>query len=135
MDLRKISVIAAASERLSWLGNRQDVLARNIANADTPGYRPHDLKPLRFGEQLRRQVSAPTLAATRDAHLSGTRPPGPIHETFEARRSMESTPTGNAVVLEEQMAKVNETTLTHQLISRVYHKNLEFLRIAAGRPR
>ena len=29
---------------MAWLDRRQGVLAQNIANADTPGYRPQDLK-------------------------------------------------------------------------------------------
>src|SRR3546814_12455631 len=57
-------------KRMEWLGQRQKVLAQNIANADTPDYVPHDLKPQEFRRMVERQAAA-TLqpAATR---------PGPI---------------------------------------------------------
>ncbi|MEK9971209.1 MAG: flagellar basal body protein, partial [Ferrovibrio sp.] len=43
MDLDKINVIKAITRRMDWLGERQRVLAENVANADTPGYKPKDL--------------------------------------------------------------------------------------------
>ncbi len=39
MDLNKVSLFGMMKQRLAWLGQRQEVLAQNIANADTPGYR------------------------------------------------------------------------------------------------
>jgi flagellar basal-body rod protein FlgB len=41
------STLALAERRLGWLETRQRVLAQNIANADTPGYRPRDLTDFR----------------------------------------------------------------------------------------
>ena len=31
---------------MAWLSQRQEVLSQNIANADTPGFRPSDLAPM-----------------------------------------------------------------------------------------
>ena len=39
------SPIELAETRLRWLDRRQEVLARNISNADTPGYRARDVTP------------------------------------------------------------------------------------------
>ena len=41
-----------SQDALTLRAYRQQVLASNIANADTPGYRPRDLTPLDFGRQV-----------------------------------------------------------------------------------
>src|SRR3546814_2705238 len=57
-------------KRMEWLGQRQKVLAQNIANADTPDYVPHDLKPQEFRRIVERHAAA-TLqpAAPRPGHV------------------------------------------------------------------
>ncbi|QNT68118.1 flagellar basal body rod protein FlgB [Defluviicoccus vanus] len=44
IESTRTSLFAQMQARLDWLDRRQGVLAQNIANADTPGYRPQDLK-------------------------------------------------------------------------------------------
>jgi flagellar basal-body rod protein FlgB len=44
----------------------------------------------------------------------------------------ETTPNGNAVILEEQMAKASQTALDYQLTSNLYRKYLGMVRIALG---
>ena len=44
MDQTQIGLFDLAERRLSWADRRQGLLAQNIANANTPGYRPHDLR-------------------------------------------------------------------------------------------
>ena len=46
-----LGIFSKLATRMAWLGRRQQVLAQNIANADTPNYKPMDLKPLDFGAQ------------------------------------------------------------------------------------
>ncbi|WP_313979671.1 flagellar basal body rod protein FlgB [Iodidimonas nitroreducens] len=48
MDLSKIPLMAAIKSRMQWLGQNQTVLSANIANADTPGYRPSKLAEQNF---------------------------------------------------------------------------------------
>ena len=67
------------AKRLSWLGERQQVLANNVANADTPGYRARDLKALSFKKVLGGEGAKLGMAAT-NAAMPGF-PPG------SARRS------------------------------------------------
>ena len=38
MDFGKLPIFDVLARRMGWLGQRQEVLAQNIANADTPGY-------------------------------------------------------------------------------------------------
>ena len=37
MDLNKLPIFAMVTQRMAWWAKRQEVLAQNIANADTPG--------------------------------------------------------------------------------------------------
>ena len=52
MDLSKIPIFEAIAKRMSWLGERQTVLAQNVANADTPGFAARDLKAPDFSRLM-----------------------------------------------------------------------------------
>ena len=133
MDLSKTALFEMMKGRFAWLGERQQVLARNIANADTPGYRPRDLEPFGFGEMVRSRAGHLNMEMTSPVHLGGQRQPSQEFSERENRRPFETTPTGNAVILEEQMAKVNETSVAHKLTTQLYRKHLGMIRMALGR--
>ena len=131
MDGGKFDLFSMLTTRMAWLGRRQQVLAQNVANADTPGYKPMDLKPLDFGRLAADAARRVEVRVTDAAHLAGTRP-SPV---FGAERQdiTEMTPTGNAVVLEEQLMKVSETAMTYRLMTNLYRKHVNMIRTALGR--
>lgn len=141
MDLGKITLFAATRERLAWLNQRQEVLARNIANADTPHFRPSDVVPPRFRTPMATPEGAVgagplELTTTAGGHLSGRGAAGAgAASVRRERRPYETAPDGNAVVLEEQMAKANETAMTHKLVSELYRKHMGMFRMALGSSR
>jgi flagellar basal-body rod protein FlgB len=55
MALGDLPLLSMMKLRLQWLGERQQVLAQNVANADTPGYDAKDLKELDFGALVKQQ--------------------------------------------------------------------------------
>lgn len=116
---------------MDWLGDRQRVIAQNIANANTPDYAPHDLKPLAFRSLVQPQGAA-KLAATDPAHLSG-RPPRSVHELKNTQDTNEVTLSGNAVELESELQKVAETGMDYQTMSNIYRRHVEMLKTAIGR--
>jgi flagellar basal-body rod protein FlgB len=132
MDWSTTSPLGAIKQRLNWLGQRQQVLARNIANADTPGFVPSDLKPLDFRQALRQQTRQVHVTATDPAHLTGLRKPDAVFAVTEQSDTVEATPSGNAVDLEQQIAKVSETNIAHSLGTQLYRKYLGMIRTAAG---
>ena len=69
MDPKRIGLFDLAERRLSWADRRQAVLAQNIANANTPDYKPHDLQAIRR-DARRRDAVAPVR--TQPNHLAGT---------------------------------------------------------------
>jgi flagellar basal-body rod protein FlgB len=44
-DMAINNVLDLAARQASWLLARQNLVAENVANANTPGYRISDLKP------------------------------------------------------------------------------------------
>src|SRR5258707_9924381 len=75
MDLGNIPLFKAMMSRMSWLTERQQVLAQNVANADTPAFKAKDLKAQTFKEMLAgSSANHLTLAATQPNHLAGVGP-------------------------------------------------------------
>ena len=71
MDLKKLPLFDLLARRMSWLAQRQEVLAQNIANANTPDYAPQDLKPMSFGEEMKR-LAPVDPERTSPLHMVGT---------------------------------------------------------------
>lgn len=134
MELGKLTIFAVVKKRMDWLAQRQEVIAQNIANADTPNYKAKDLKPFQFKELLRRK-SGINLKSTQASHLGGVRRAVRSFQVKDDRKPYETNPTGNSVVLEEQMAKMNENGASYRLASELYKKHLNMIRIALGTSR
>ncbi|MGQ0662785.1 MAG: flagellar basal body rod protein FlgB [Pseudomonadota bacterium] len=132
MDLNSLPLFQMISGRMGWLSERQKLLAQNVANADTPGYKPRDLKPLNF-----RTLLADAAARRKPAGSeAGQRGPGTGIEGALARarqKPAESAPSGNAVSIEAEVMKVAETAMDHQLTTNIYRRQLGMIRTALGR--
>jgi len=124
----KIEILQLAQGLASYSAARQSVVARNIANADTPGYKVQDIAPF---EQSYDAQSAAGIRTTRAAHIDGG-----------ARLSLsttaltpvsESSPNGNSVSLEAEMVKASETRYQHDLALAVYSSALGIVRTSIGR--
>ena len=74
MDFSKIPLFTALTKRMAWLGERQKVLAHNIANSDTPNYTPRDLKPVDFRAMTENVSRRVTIKTTNVRHLTGLTP-------------------------------------------------------------
>lgn len=132
MKMAQMSLFRMARQQMDWLGDRQAVLAQNIANADTPNYRAKDLKGLSFERELR-EVNPVRLKATSGTHLQGTvQKPDHRVEELRPREVYETNPNDNGIVLEEQVMKVSDTQMKYQLASNIYQKNMTMLRTAIG---
>jgi flagellar basal-body rod protein FlgB len=107
--------------------SRQDVVARNIANADTPDYRAQDLTP--FGEMYER--GAPEgLRATRAGHLDAG---AGSERAALVDLPGETSPNGNPVSLEEEMMRSADVRAQHDMATSIYKTSLGILRTSLGR--
>lgn len=133
MDMSKMPLFAALGRRMDWLGERQRVIAENVANADTPGYKPNDLKGMNFRDLVAGPKPRMQVASTSDRHMPGL--PGHATSTWRVERdatATETAPNGNAVKLESQLLKVAETQSEHNLMTNIYRKQVGMLRKAIG---
>ena len=131
MPISDLPIFSMLRTRMNWHQERQRLLAENVANADTPGYRPRDLSPLDFGRQV--QASGQLqLALTSPAHLAGT---GAAGSGFAVERSgkYEVRPAGNAVNLEDEMIKVAANQMDHQAAISLYARSMGLLKTAIGK--
>lgn len=137
MDLNKLSLFGVLKGQLGWLGRRQEVLAQNIANSDTPNYKPSDLKAFNFQEMVKTQQmqQGRGLKTTSPMHFAGTRSQTSPFAEAQNTAPFETSPNGNAVVLEEQMAKLGETQIQHRLTTELYRKHVNLIKTAIGKGR
>ncbi|WP_237216424.1 flagellar basal body rod protein FlgB [Falsiroseomonas oryziterrae] len=119
--------LTLAERRLGWLDRRQAVLAQNVANADTPGFRPRDLTP--FGRELAGQMRL-VLARTQPGHGSGSQA---IPQARPDRQAGDVAPDGNAVSLDREAVRIAETDTAHQLAMAVHRSFAGMFRMALGR--
>ncbi len=123
-------LMQALKTRMRWQQSRQKLLSENVANADTPGFRPLDLKaPSLSGSQ-----GGVTLARTDAGHIG---PQGSGRGSFDNRNAsrFEVTPNGNGVNLEDEMMKVAQNQSDYQLATSLYTKGLGLVKIAIGKGR
>lgn len=124
---------------MQYLNARQNVISQNIANSDTPNYKPKDLKPVDFGAVLDNvtkknnagNVGSVHMVATSAGHLGGAE----NTERSKARAQRETyevAPEGNAVIVEEQLLKAGETVMNYTMMSNLYQKQIGMLRTALG---
>ena len=114
MDLQAIPLFNMLRGKLGYLTQRQQLIAENVANADTPGYTPRDLKPFEIQRQVATQTNGTRLLTSDPRHMAGTGAGGASAShayvaqvwTPEKTPDAETTLNGNQVSLEDQMVKV-----------------------------
>ena len=133
MDLGSISLFSMLSDRIAWLTKRQQVLAHNIANANTPGFIPKDLEPGDFNRMAENASGCISVSATNGSHLTGSSRSNASYRVVEQQGDLEMTPSGNAMVLEEELMKVSETVMDHRITANLNSKHINMIRMVLGR--
>lgn len=131
MDFSSLPIFNAMAGRMAWLIQRQEVLAENVANADTPGYKARDLEPLDFASLLRDSGTGMGVARTSDGHIQGSGERGRFK--IDDGAGLATTDTGNAVVLEKELMKVADNQMNYSMVVNLYKKHLAMIRVALGR--
>ena len=122
-----IDVMQMANALARHAGHRQSIAARNIAHADTPGYRAADLSP--FSLEANSELA---LRRTRRSH-QGSAPANTFVEAIDLSANV--SPNGNSVSLEREMLRSVEIRQQHDLALSVYRSTLGVLRTSLGRGR
>jgi len=136
MTTDNLSLFRAMGAKMDFLNQRQRVVAQNIANADTPGYKPNDLVDVDFGKIVKDISNSNRMSVgmntTNGKHLP---PPNTVPDPREdeQKETYEVAPAGNAVIMEEQLIHSSQNVMDYTMMSNLYTKNLNMIRTALGR--
>jgi flagellar basal-body rod protein FlgB len=144
MDFSKINLFKALSRKMAWLADRQEVLAQNIAEANTPGYKAKDIKPADFRDVLGQAGRGPapaamagrplTLTVTNPAHFTGVHPGPKTAAEYQVKdRDAPGRLSGNDVVIEDELAKVGQTAMDYELTTNLYKQHIAMFKTALDR--
>lgn len=112
----------------SWI--RQQVIANNIANVDTPGYKRWEVS---FEKQLQKalaEVGKLPLTRTHPTHLSKAASLEDVQPQVYQVLGSSYRNDGNNVDIDAEMAKQTANYLHYNLLTRLVTDHLEMLRIA-----
>jgi len=126
MPITDIPLLAMLRERMQWQQARQQVLAENVANADTPNYQAKDLAPLDFSNEL--SVASVALDRTNPNHIAAASG-GSQFATDESAR-YEIRPRGNSVSHEDEMMKVASNQMDYEAATELYTHSLNLIKLA-----
>src|ERR1700759_1593485 len=109
----------AAKKTLDAVAVRQEAIANNIANLETPGYKRVDLAPS-FRTELDR------ACASGDTQQLESLKPSLAVDTNAVANSQD----GNTVSLENEMMQLSQNTMTHALETQMVSAQLYRLKMA-----
>ena len=119
-----LNVFRMASAMARHAGQRQAIVAQNVAHADTPDYVSRDIPD--FRNTYLPSSAGSGLRATRARHLHGVLGGDAVPATFEIRD--QATPNGNQVSLETEMLKSVDAKRQHDRALAIYRTALNVLR-------
>ena len=128
MAITDLPLFSMLRTRMQWHQERQRLLAENVSNSDTQGYRPRDLAPLQFDRQTP-TVTSIGLQRTESGHIASS------NASSQNSRfgGYQMRPTGMAVNLEDEMIKVAANQMDYQAATTLYTKSLGLIKIAIGK--
>jgi flagellar basal-body rod protein FlgB len=124
--LETLDIFRTAHAMASHAGVRQAVIARNIANADTPGFRAQGVTP--FDQAMQNSSYQPRV--TRPGHLQRTETAFAAH-VFAS--DTEPSPNGNTVALEDELLKSVAVSRDHDKALAIYRHAMTVLRTSLGK--
>jgi flagellar basal-body rod protein FlgB len=146
MTLNDIPLFAMLKGKMAYTNQRQTLIAQNVANADTPGYVPRDMKPMNFDQALKGAQSSSALTAVRtnaghlqlisNTQLTSNTIAGadPGADGDQASEDSEVRLDGNHVVLEDQMMKLTQAKMDYDAAVGFYQQSMQMLTTAIKKP-
>jgi flagellar basal-body rod protein FlgB len=133
------SLLAGIGREMKHLSERQRVIAQNIANSETPGFKAREVEAPDFGDLLSAQgvggaprVARPRIAITSGMAALGARPIQAGTMVFDKDVS-ETKPDGNNVTLEDQLLKMGQVQADFATMTNLYRKQQALLKTALGK--
>jgi flagellar basal-body rod protein FlgB len=124
-----LNVFRMAKAMAVHAGQRQAIIAQNVANADTPGYQARDLMP--FADSFQQQHSRGFMQASREGHLNAGVSGG--QDLSRSEMMTESDPNDNSVSIEQEMLRGVDAKRQHDRAIAIYKSSLTIVRTSLGR--
>ena len=129
-SLFNTTTIPALGEVLNFAQARQTVLAGNIANVNTPGYRLRDLSPTAFQQELKAALAESRESPeSRSPGLLGNDPGGPLRQVRANLENLVYHDDTN-IDLEKQVAEMTKNHLLHNFALTVMTDQFQLLQTA-----
>ena len=128
--LEKMQIFRLAQGMATHASARQAVIAQNVANADTPGYRARDIAPFKDAFS---SLPETNLRATRPGHILPGESTGSIWRAQEAVRPDTLSPNGNNVSIETELMMSAQAQSEQRRALAIYRSALTMLRTSIGR--
>lgn len=119
------TVINKLSTDLDIQAKRSELIASNIANLDTPGYKARDLN---FKEQLFGEIGRLNMKQTHPKHMADSSSTSSIAEVVEDANA--GRPDGNNVNVDDEMLKLTENNIQYNVVVQLISKSLTQIRNA-----
>ncbi|MBO9713491.1 flagellar basal body protein [Sphingomonas sp.] len=124
--------------RMRNLADRQRVIAQNIANSETPGYKARDMAEPSFAGMVNGaggsgKVAAPQVVLTDRMKALGARQPLVGGSVILDKDITETKPDGNNVTIEDQLLKMGQVQADFTAMTSLYRKQMNLLKTAVGK--
>lgn len=131
-------LIGGITRNMKHLSERQRVVAENIANSETPGFKAREVRAPSFADLLQTgsgsgQVARPQVKLTGGMAALGARAPISAGSVMLDANTTETKPDGNNVTLEEQLLKMGQIQADFAAMTNLYRKSQGLIQSALGR--
>ncbi|WP_448661373.1 flagellar basal body protein [Sphingomonas sp. CJ20] len=129
-----LPLLAGIRERMQNLSERQRVVAQNIANSETPGFKARDVSEPNFAALVggSGMVAKPRVELTAAMkNLGAVQPVG--SGVVLDKNITETKPDGNNVTLEDQLLKMGSIQADFSAMTNLYRKQMQMMKTAIGR--
>lgn len=135
------SLLAGIGQSMKNLSHRQRVIAENIANGETPGFKARTVAAPDFsslvevygGSSGKPNVRRPQVQLSAGMSAMGARPPQGGGGVMLDDDISETKPDGNNVTLEDQLLKMGKVQSDFAAMTNLYRKQVSLLKTAIGR--
>ncbi|MDF2637928.1 MAG: flagellar biosynthesis protein FlgB [Novosphingobium lindaniclasticum] len=129
------------AQSMKFMAEHQRVIAENIANNETPGFKARTVEAPDFSSLVSQyggaggtpRVSRPKVELSGGMTALGARPPQGGSRVIADSNTTETKPDGNNVTLEDQLLNLGQVQADFAAMTNLYRKQIGLMKTALGR--
>lgn len=135
------AILGGIEREMRHLAERQRIIAQNIANSETTGYKAREVEAPNFADLLAQQdagggtprIARPRVSLTAGMTALGARGTMSGGSIVLDHNVTETKPDGNNVTLEDQLLKMGQVQADFAAMTSLYRKQQGLLKTALGK--